>query len=897
MITHFIFPRTLLLGSLCLCLAAFFMPQASAQDAAPAITQQTIADFDKVLASALAEKSEARQRLAVRRVIRDAQQAVETHKNDPSRFLALEFLFRAHQRLIALDDDAAHRQNMLEICRELVKAPDNLAQLRLEADLLLSQADLAKQGANAEARAQALRPFVERYIETPVGSKVLRMAMVMALELGDSRLVTDLHEMSCKRFAGDLEMITFQREKLGGQVFGAPFVGTFERSDGKMVCMPMDAIGRSTMLLFWTKEKEGSVKYIKGIAAAALEMKQELAGRLEIISFNLDDLPDAGESILRGFGVDWQTLRLPGGKKHPIYDAFVRSETQVLTMSPTGYAALVMSGTNRNTGQAVVEPDYKRMLTSSLARRWTDPRYAAQLSSLMAGDFLALDPEGGIDPAKPPELKVLSKGEIAKPLDRGAASVPAETLRAIQDSFVPSPQRYRLSLAEARESYTKAAALCRKAIADHPKAPDLWIVRNRLVTALLGLWKTDADLKSFDAAVQEAKTALDAGYPEGCDLIARFCLARAALRDPSANPGEIIDRLIAENGGDSAPGPVLAAAALLSLDAADRGRFERYREAIFKGHTEYPMMWTFSAFLLDRHHDYWLFQVPFSAGWSYGRREGYFFSKGDTETANRLLKTELRTLEGEPMRIPQDLDSQWTIIVFPRSGPWQKKIDDGLPPSPQRMLKSHLDFAATRPEKDVKVLMAMLDGDADSIRAALLDSKITCPTLTVPGGVTNPLINRLGILSEDNKINSLLLGKDGRIAVMISGLTNERNENSAYINNAIVSQDEKAITSALERGEIEAAKARILALAPPYDPNAVDERGRKRPKPTYNLAHLRARARVYMALKDYDNALADAEEVVQRQTGSDGGMSLRTEDLDVSEALRDTIRQQMKTQE
>ena len=71
-------------------------------------------------------------------------------KNDPGRFLVLEFLFRAHQRLIALDDDAEHRKALLEICRELVKAPDDLAELRLEADLLLNQAELAKQGANAE---------------------------------------------------------------------------------------------------------------------------------------------------------------------------------------------------------------------------------------------------------------------------------------------------------------------------------------------------------------------------------------------------------------------------------------------------------------------------------------------------------------------------------------------------------------------------------------------------------------------------------------------------------------------------------------------------------------------------------------------------------------------------
>lgn len=217
MTKRFIILRALLSLALCFSAAGLLTPHASAQDAAPAITKQAIADFDKSLSSALEEKSEARQRLAVRRVIREVEQLVD-RKNDPGRFLALEFLFRAYQRLITLDDDAKNRQAMLETCRELVKAPDNLAEFRLEADLLLSQADLAKQGANTEARAQALRPLVARYIETPVGSKVLRLAMVMALEMGDSRLVTDLHEMSCERFAGDLEMITFQRDKLGDRL-------------------------------------------------------------------------------------------------------------------------------------------------------------------------------------------------------------------------------------------------------------------------------------------------------------------------------------------------------------------------------------------------------------------------------------------------------------------------------------------------------------------------------------------------------------------------------------------------------------------------------------------------------------------------------------------------------
>ncbi len=893
MTTHFITPRALLFVFLCIGAAGWLAPKLAAQDAATAISQETIAEFDKELNEAKAATSETRQRIAVRRVIRTAEELVAAHANDTSRFLAFEFLFRAYQRLIALDKDAENRKAFLEICRELVKAPDELAGLRLEADLLLTQAELAKQGVNAEARAKALRPLVDRYLNTSVAAKVLRMAMVMALELGDNRLVTDLQEMIEQRFAGDLEMISFQRDKLGGQVIGAPFTGVFQRSDGKNLRFPMEGLGRSTIFVFWSKENEGE-ELIKGIAAAALENKDRLAGRLEIISCNLDGLPDSGESMVRGLGVDWQVLQIPEGRKNPIYNAFVRVDPLMLTMSPTGYTALIMSGTGRTKTQSDGTPDYGRMLGSSLARTWTEPHYVMQLSSLFVGDFLVFDPEGKLDPTLPPELKAFAKGEPPQPLARAATSVPEETLRAIQDSFVAPPLRYRLSHAEARANYTKIVELCRKAIKDHPSAPDLWIARNRLIVALMGLWKTDADLGKLEEAVTEAKTALAASYPPGCDVVARFCIARETLRDPAANPQTVISQLVAENGGEKASGAVLSVAALLALDVADRKSFEDYRKTILKSHTEYPMMWTFTSFLLDRHHSYWLFQVPFSAGWSYGRREGYFQTKGDTEEAHRILRTELSTGEGKPLRIPEDLDSQWTVIVFAKPAPWNSKKDDGLSPSPQNLLKSFAKFTATRPAGDVKVLLAVLGGDVESTRAGLVDAKnpknnVDCPIFAVPGGMDNPLVHRLGILSEDSQINSVLVNKEGRIAVALSGLVNQGRQDGGTILNVIMREDEKAIAAALDRGDIQAAKDKIFTLAPPVDPNAVDERGRKLPKPTFSLAHIRARARVYMALKEWDKALADAEEVVQRQLGTDGGMSLRTDELDASEQLRDYI--------
>jgi tetratricopeptide (TPR) repeat protein len=876
----FALPRIILLGLLCSATILFSLKALAQEAAAP----QSIAELDKALTAAKEGTSDARKRLAVKRVVRDAEKSLEPLADSPDRFPILEFLFRARKQLIALDDDADQRKALLDTCRDLVKAPDKYADLRLEADLLLSQAEIAKQGANAEARAKALRPFVERYVDTPSGPKVLRMAMLMALELGDNNLVNDLQDMIGERFAGDLEMISFQRDKLGGQVFGAPFIGTFERSDGKTLRFPMDALGRSTMLVFWSKSDE-SAELLKGLAAAAKQMQQELSGRLEFISFNLDDLPDAGESIVRGHGADWQCLRLPGGKENPIYKAYVRADPRILTLSPTGYTALIMEGTTRKKDETKEgDPDYARFLGSSLARSWTDERYVAHLSSLMVGNFLVFDPTEVFDPSCPPELKASAKD--AKPLTSAAKSVPEETLRAIQSCFIAPPQRYRLPHSEIAAQYTKAADLSRKAIAAHPQAPDLWIVRNRLITALLGLWKTEAKVEHLDAAIAEAKTALTAGYPTGCDIVARFCIARSELRDAKNAPREILETFVKDHANS---GPALAAAAMLALDVADRRFYENCREAILKDHTEAPMMWLFTSFLLDRHHEYWLFQVPFTAGWSFGRRENYYMTQGRSEPAQRTLRTELQTLDGKPVRIPEDLDSQWTIIIFAQPGPWSKNREDGRAAPPEALTRQFAEFTAAR-GGEVKVFIAMLQGDAATIRAGYEGKEPGYPVLTVPQGMNNPLVHRLGLQSEDNQLNSVLLDQSGRIVVMATGLASAGRNSAITHINVIASEEEKSVLDLLEKGDITAAKEKIFRVAPPFDATAVDAKGRPLKKPTFNIAHLRARAQVYMDLKEWDKALADAEEAVKLQLSTDGGMSLRTKELDATEALRDKIK-------
>ena len=884
------FFRNLNLLALGLCLTCLFVYSN--------ITQETVASLDKTLEDAKKASSDARKRLAVRRAIRNAEELINANENKPERFLVLAFLFRAQQTLITLDDDSKHRAALLETCRTLMKAPKDFAHLAFEADILLSQAELARKGAGNEERAAALRPIIQRYVESSEGAKVLRVSMVMAIELGDVALIADIREMMAKRYAADHAMIKFQREKLGGQVLGAPLTGTFKRSDGKTARLPMDLLGRAHMVAFWSKDN-GGLEFIKGLAAASKEAADEQKGRMGFISINLDDLPDAGEAIIRGLGVDWPVLHLPGGRKHPVYLAYTQEDPKMMNLTPTGQTALVMSGVGRVRTKEDGSPDFHRYFGSALARGWSQQEYMMQVAAMMAGDFLIFDPTNvnkavpGIDPTRPPELKAAAMGKEITPLPRTPKSVPESVLSEIQGEIVTPPLRYSLTYPEAMANYAKLQDLCNSAIAEHPNAPDLWIVRNRLIVAKLGLWKMTGALEYFEEAASEAQAAIDTGYPKGCDVIARFCLARAALREAGDKSGELIDAYVADQGGEIASGPVLASALLLALDVADRMRVESLRARILTKHTEYSGMWAFSATLLNRHHTYWMFQVPFTAGWSYGRRQSYYMGRGGMEPAERMLKGELQTADGKALRIPEDLEKEWTLITFSPPIPWSSKRDDGLPLSPLGILRGLVGFADSRPEKDVDVILATFGGDSKAITEALGSDRypVSCKVVTVPGEINNPIVQRLGFLSVESKLNTLLVRKDGRIARVLSSL--ESRNGSALIS-TIRKEDETRVVTLAKAGKHEEALKTVLALIPHYDPEAVDERGRKLRKPNYTVNQLRARARVYLELGKLDKALADAQQVYLATFSQSGGMSMRTEELDEAEALRAEIQKRIE---
>jgi len=853
------------------------------------IPKESITGLESAWSATKEESHPSRRRLAMKRVMRDAADLIEKNPAAANRFDALALLLRCQQSLLSIDDSRALREEILETCRKLSDAPDAYAELRLSADILLNQTEMARSGADAKTRMQSLMHLLDRYRDTPAEGKFLQTAALLALEHGDSITIEKLRTEMEQRFTGDLDMIIFMYEKLGSEIFGGPFTGVFKSADGRVLRYPMDAMGHTTLFYLWSTRDNGEAD-LPGLAKVWKERKQDLAHRIEMVSINLDELPDAGASILRKHGLDWTALHLPGGEGSKFFQAYAggRPYPSLLTVTPTGYCALGKSDSIRKPVSNTNLYDYTRRFSAAIAQEWTEPSYIAQVVSLLAGECFVVDPSTPFDPSAPPELRMVSPD--AK-IERNTECVPEDKLRAIQDGFIAPPQRYMTPAAEVQTKFETVVKSCQEVIASHPQAPDLWIVRNRLIVALQGLAKLDPAVAShLTQSIEVAKAAIAAPHPAGTDMIARLCLARQSLRDTAILKQRDASEIFLKQ-SEKPSGADISAATLLALEVGNPMDFEKHRNAILKDHASNPAMTSFVNYLLDRDHRHSLFLPPYSGGRVPRYRRDYANSRGNPYVVRRPFQVTLPTLEGGTLQIPDNKNEKWTVLVF--ASPWPAERGKSGSPNPEGLIKELVTMAEARKPGDVQVILAILDGDAAKTKEMIGSKVIKCPVVLVPSEMNHVLTGSLGFFDTRNSLHAVVIRPDRTIA----------GSNRVSIPNAVANliawQDEKNVTDAIAKGDLETAKRTAFTLAPLEAPTVTDNKGNVRtlPMPKINVHHLLARAKVYMAMGQWKPALTDAEAAFSEIADTAGLMSIRTPELEEVEALRDSIRKHLDPDE
>jgi hypothetical protein len=276
------------------CLAILFAASplsiTQAQGTPAGIPETEITTLRQELGTQNTHTSAVKKRRACKVIIRKGNSLVEANPTAPNRYRVLGIVFQSQKRLLALDNSDRNREALFKTCATLAKAPDAYATLRLEGDMILMERKMSGKKAGLKERTQALADLLQRYRDTPAEAKSLMIATMIAPKLEAFELEKQINKAMDERFAGDMDVIEWRRTHRNHAHFKLIFKGTFTRLDGTTLTFPIDGMGHTCLMFFWS---EKAPEYEKQMLAMK-DLQSRFTGQFKVFSFNVDELADGG---------------------------------------------------------------------------------------------------------------------------------------------------------------------------------------------------------------------------------------------------------------------------------------------------------------------------------------------------------------------------------------------------------------------------------------------------------------------------------------------------------------------------------------------------------------------------------------------------------------------------
>jgi hypothetical protein len=252
-------------------------------------------------------------------ILRTGRQLIREHPEAENLYMVRALMLQATRGLLILGVDDVDREGVIQLARDIVdlQAPPAW---RFEADLLLTQVKAAETYAVDGDVRELVEPFIARYEQTVMTPHALISAARMADQYDLSRWHRALLDRLEQEFVDRAGVGAFlYRAGRKVRVEGRSFRARLARVDGPTRILPVDVMGRSTLMLIWDPNGRLAKELFKDLAAY---MSGDPPPGSQAFTVSITDDLDAIRREAKAAGADMLLAYLKGGADDPLLESY-----------------------------------------------------------------------------------------------------------------------------------------------------------------------------------------------------------------------------------------------------------------------------------------------------------------------------------------------------------------------------------------------------------------------------------------------------------------------------------------------------------------------------------------------------------------------------------------------